>query len=54
VQKNKSKKHFCQSNYDDLPLASVLFLGFFLVELLLFYGAKGDIMAPATIFLSLL
>jgi hypothetical protein len=27
-------------------------LGFFLVELLFFYGAKGDIMAPATIFLS--
>jgi Na+-driven multidrug efflux pump len=27
-------------------------LGFFLVESCCFYGAKGDIMAPATIFLS--
>jgi hypothetical protein len=33
-------------------LASVFDFRIFLVELLLFYGAKGDIMAPATIFLS--
>jgi Na+-driven multidrug efflux pump len=49
----KKAKLLCQSNYDDLPLASVfVILGFFLVESCCFYGAKGDIMAPATIFLS--
>jgi Na+-driven multidrug efflux pump len=40
-------------NYDDLPFSiRFVILGFFLVESCCFYGAKGDIMAPATIFLS--
>jgi Na+-driven multidrug efflux pump len=52
--KRKKAKLLCQSNYDDLPF-SIRFCDFrifFSRELLLFYGAKGDIMAPATIFLS--
>jgi Na+-driven multidrug efflux pump len=54
VQNVKKQNYFCQSNYDDLPF-SIRFCDFrifFSRELLLFYGAKGDIMAPATIFLS--
>jgi Na+-driven multidrug efflux pump len=54
AKNRKSKNYFCQSNYDDLPF-SIRFCDFrifFSRELLLFYGAKGDIMAPATIFLS--
>jgi Na+-driven multidrug efflux pump len=53
VQKIVKAKLLCQSNYDDLPFSiRFVILGFFLVESCCFYGAKGDIMAPATIFLS--
>jgi hypothetical protein len=52
VQNRKKAKLLCQSNYDDLPFSiRFVILGFFLVESI-FFGAKGDIMAPATIFLS--
>jgi hypothetical protein len=56
VQKNrKSKTTFANQIMMTFLLASVfVILGFFLVESCCFYGAKGDIMAPATIFLSVI
>jgi Na+-driven multidrug efflux pump len=56
VQNRKSKTTFANQIMMTFLLASVfVILGFFFSrELLLFYGAKGDIMAPATIFYHLL
>jgi putative MATE family efflux protein len=52
--RKKAKTTFANQIMMTFLLASVfVILGFFFSrELLLFYGAKGDIMAPATIFLS--
>jgi hypothetical protein len=50
---NRKKNYFANQIMMTFLLASVCdFRIFFSRELLLFYGAKGDIMAPATIFLS--